>query len=256
MTLDSLRWTRRTELWRAHAQKVIAIGVWLLLLGGYALYYRIQGLTLAQSLQQLLALFATPYGPLLYLLSFLVRPLLFFSAGLLCILGGAIFGAGSTANFLFALGCAMVGVVASAIISFAIGRFLGQGIFVRSHNAPSDLVSRYTERLRQNGFLTVLTMRLLLLPFDLVNYLAGFVAVDWKAFTLATAIGLLPSTLAFVSFGAALDVSQLTTGKLPLLDYKLIALAVVLFALSLLSSRWYKRHTAGEDVRANRGRSD
>ena len=86
MTIESLSMARRTDGWRVHGRKVIAVVVWVVMLGSYALYYRLNGVTPAQSLQQLLALFATPYGPLLYLLSFLVRPLLFFSAGILCIL--------------------------------------------------------------------------------------------------------------------------------------------------------------------------
>jgi uncharacterized membrane protein YdjX (TVP38/TMEM64 family) len=83
-------------------------------------------------------------------------------------------------------------------------------------------------------------MRLILLPFDVVNYLAALVAVDWKAFALATAIGALPSTIAFVTFGAAIDLSQVAAGNMPTLDGKLILLAVALFGLSVLLSRWYK----------------
>lgn len=229
-------------IWRAHGQKVIALLVWMLLLGGYGVYYWVSDLTVEKSLQQLLALLDTPYGPLLYLLSFLIRPLLFFSAGILCIMGGVIFGAGSTANFVLALGYATVGVICSAVISFGIGRFLGQGVIVGGNKETNHRVSQYAERLRRNGFLTVLTMRLLLLPFDVVNYLAGLVAVGWKAYTLATAIGILPSTFAFVSFGAAIDMSQLAAGQRPQIDLRMIALAVALFALSLFISRWYKRH--------------
>ncbi|MEZ4734058.1 MAG: VTT domain-containing protein [Caldilineaceae bacterium] len=231
----------RSNLWRTHGQKMIALLVWMLLVGSYAIYYWVNNLTIEQSLQQLLALLNTPYGPLLYLLSFLIRPLLFFSAGLLCIMGGIIFGAGSTVDFLFALGYATVGVICSAVISFGIGRFLGQGLITGGNREANGSVNRYADRLRCNGFLTVLTMRLLLLPFDMVNYLAGLVAVDWKAYTLATAIGILPSTFAFVSFGAAIDMGQLAAGERPQIDVKLIGLAVALFALSLLISRWYKR---------------
>lgn len=244
MTTEYMRLPRRHALWRAHGQKLLAVMVWGLLLGGYGLYIWINGLTAERALQQVLALLATPYGPLLYLLSFLIRPLLFFSAGILCIMGGVIFGAGSTVNLLIALGYATLGVIASAIISFGIGRFLGQGIIASSNEKSNHFVQRYAERLRRNGFLTVLSMRLLLLPFDVVNYLAGLVAVDWKAFTLATAIGVLPSTFAFVSFGAALDVSQLAAGQKPQIDIKMIALAIALFVLSLFISRWYKQRDA------------
>lgn len=241
MTMESLPLPRRNELWRTHGQKLLAVVVWGLLLGSYALYAWRNGLTVERTLQQLLVWLDTPYGPFLYLLSFLIRPLLFFSAGILCIMGGVIFGAGSMVNLLIALGYATVGVIASALISFGIGRFLSQGVIGDGNQRSNPLVQRYAERLRCNGFLTVLSLRLLLLPFDVVNYLAGLVAVDWKAFTVATAIGVLPSTLAFVSFGAALDVSQLAAGQTPQLDGKMIGLALALFALSLLISRWYKR---------------
>ena len=107
--------TPRSAWWRNHAQKLVALFIWALLLGGYSLYYQRQGLTLESSLQQLLALFATPYGPLLYLASFLIRPLLFFSVGILCIMGGIIFGVGGAGHLLLALGYTVVGVMASAL---------------------------------------------------------------------------------------------------------------------------------------------
>lgn len=230
----------RAVWWRSYGQKVIALLIWALLLGSYSLYYQRQGLTLESSLQQLLALFATPYGPLLYLASFLIRPLLFFSVGILCIMGGIIFGGGGAGHLFLALGYTVIGVMASALISFGIGRFFGNGLIGQRDTAREHLVQRYANRLRRNGFLTVLTMRLILLPFDVVNYLAALVAVDWKAFTLATAIGALPSTIAFVTFGAAIDLSQVAAGKMPTLDGKLIVLAIALFGVSVLLSRWYK----------------
>lgn len=232
--------TARSAWWRSHGQKLVALLLWALLLGGYTLYYQRQGLTVESSLQQLMALFATSYGPLLYLVSFLIRPLIFFSVGILCIMGGMIFGAGATSNLLLALSYTVIGVMASALISFAIGRFFGNGLLGQADAETAHLVQRYANRLRRNGFLTVLTMRLILLPFDVVNYLAALVAVDWKAFTLGTAIGALPSTIAFVTFGAAIDLSQITAGKMPTFDGKLILLAVGLFGLSVLLSRRYK----------------
>jgi len=39
------------------------------------------------------------------------------------------------------------------------------------------------ERISENGFEAVLTVQFVYPPFDLVNYLAGFVTVEWKHFT-------------------------------------------------------------------------
>ena len=44
-------------------------------------------------------------------------------------------------------------------------------------------------------------MRLVYVPYDLVNYLAGFLRIGWMPFILATALGSLPDTLSFVLFG-------------------------------------------------------
>lgn len=244
MIMDSLPVARRTPFWRTHGQKLIALSLWAFLLGGYGLYAWANGLTLERSLEAVLALLATPYGPLLYLLTFLIRPLIFFSVGILSIMGGMIFGVGSTANLLIALAYTLVGVICSSMFSFAIGRFLGEGVINNGKQEANHLLQRYAQRLRVNGFLTVLTMRLFLLPFDLINYTAALMAVDWKAFLLATAIGVLPSTFAFVSFGAAIDVSQLAAGQSPQIDPKLSLLAIGLFALSFLISQWYKRRAA------------
>ena len=239
--MESLPLRRRTAFWRTHAQKLIALLIWALLLGGFGLYSWVNGLTLERSLQAVLALLATPYGPLLYLFTFLVRPLIFFSVGILCIMGGIIFGVGSTMNLLIALAYTVVGVICSSLISFGIGRFLGEGVIVGGEPKANHLLQRYAQRLRANGFLTVLTMRLVLLPFDMVNYAAALMAVEWKAFLLGTAIGILPSTLAFVSFGAAIDMRQLAAGQSPQIDLRMITLAILLFALSFLISQWYKR---------------
>lgn len=241
--MESLPLPRRTPFWRAHVQKLVALLIWALVLGGYGLYAWANGLTLERSLQAGLALLATPYGPLLYLLTFLIRPLIFFSVGILCIMGGVIFGVGSTMNLLIALVYTVVGVICSSLISFGIGRFLGEGVIGGGEPKSNQLLQRYAQRLRANGFLTVLTMRLVLLPFDVVNYTAAFMAVDWKAFLLATAIGVLPSTFAFVSFGAAIDMRQLAAGQSPQIDPKMIILAILLFALSFLISQWYKAYS-------------
>jgi uncharacterized membrane protein YdjX (TVP38/TMEM64 family) len=96
-------------------------------------------------------------------------------------------------------------------------------------------------RLRRNGFMTVLLMRLLLLPFDPINYLAGFMRVGWPAFTMATILGILPTAFAFVSFGAAIDMQALAAGRMPKIDLQLVFFAIIILVLSLFASRYYQR---------------
>jgi uncharacterized membrane protein YdjX (TVP38/TMEM64 family) len=81
-------------------------------------------------------------------------------------------------------------------------------------------------------------MRFILLPYDLVNYLCGVLRIDWRAYLLATIIGSLPGTFAFVLAGASLK-GDLTQG-LPSLDPRVLAASVVLLLISLLISRYVK----------------
>jgi uncharacterized membrane protein YdjX (TVP38/TMEM64 family) len=102
----------------------------------------------------------------------------------------------------------------------------------------------YTNRLRNNSFETVLIMRLIFLPYDLVNYLAGFLRIDWKAFLVATAIGSIPATISVVLLGAAASPAEIEQffleGKLPSLDGRVLAISVIMFVVSLALARYFK----------------
>ncbi|MEZ4595105.1 MAG: hypothetical protein R3D55_28775 [Chloroflexota bacterium] len=57
---------------------------------------------------------------------------------------------------------------------------LGEDVLDNAEEAGT--IQRYTRRLRENSFETVLIMRLIFLPYDLVNYLSGFLKINWRAF--------------------------------------------------------------------------
>jgi uncharacterized membrane protein YdjX (TVP38/TMEM64 family) len=92
--------------------------------------------------------------------------------------------------------------------------------------------------MRRNSFETVLIMRFIFLPYDLVNYLAGFLRIDWKAYLLATALGSIPGTVSFVLFGASFDGDF--SGGLPSVDPRALAASVTIFLISIGLSRYFK----------------
>jgi len=222
-------------------QKGVALLLWLLFVGGYGIYSWRSGFSMTEAITQLGDWLQAPYGPLLYLLLFVLRSLLFFSAGILSIAGGVIFAGGAEGNFVLAFIYVMLGTLLSGLLSFGLARFFGTGL---QSMAQEQRWTPYLERLRRNGFMAVLLMRLLLLPFDPINYLAGFARVRWGAFALATLLGLLPTAFAFVSFGAAIDLQGLAAGQLPTFDWRMVALAVAILAGSLLISRYYQRRAS------------
>ncbi len=107
-----------------------------------------------------------------------------------------------------------------------------------------QLIQKYTKRMRQNSFETVLIMRLLFLPYDLVNYAAGFLKIKWQPFILATAIGSIPGTISFVLFGSSFGtLDELVAGDVQVNPVTL-ALSIALILVSIGLSRFIKRREA------------
>ncbi len=224
-----------------HGQKLVAAAFWLLLVGGYGWYYRANGLTTETALLQIVNLLDSPFGPLLYILIYALRPLIFFSAAVLTIASGAIFGAGSIVNLALAVLYTVIGSNLSATVAYYVGRFFGKGLLAEGDSENSGLLQRYADRMRQNSFETILIMRFIFLPYDLVNYLAGILRIDWKAFILASLLGSIPGTIAFVSFGASIDIKELAMGKTPQFNPWVLFFGVVIFIASLAISRYFKQ---------------
>ena len=227
------------SFWRKHGLQIIGLLFWLTLMGGYAYYYRTHHLTTQTALLQLVQWLDSPYGPLFYILIYALRPLIFFSAAALTIASGSVFGAGSPLNLALAVIYTFIGSLSSASVAYLIGRFFGKGLLQKEQQ--DNVITRYAERMRQNSFETILIMRFIFLPYDLVNYLAGLLQISWRSFTLATFLGSIPGTIAFVSFGASLDLKEWAMGKAPMFNPKVLLFGAVIFLLSLAISRYYKR---------------
>lgn len=215
-----------------NTQKRLGLGIWVILLLAYFAYSYVNNITPLQTVQQLIALMSgSAIGPLIYLLLYLLRPLLFFSATLLTVAAGYLFG--PVAGVLYTI----VASNASSMVAYAIGRYFGEGVLTGER--AMALVNRYADRMRRNSFEAVLTMRFIFLPYDLVSYLAGFLKIDWKGFLFATVVGSIPGTISFVLFGAGI---QGNFGeKLPTLDLTTLGLGVVMFMISLGFARYFRR---------------
>lgn len=178
-----------------------------------------------------------PLGAAAYLAAYAVRPLAAFSATLLSVAGGVLYGP------LAGVALVIVGANVSALVAYGLGRGLGAELAGPALAHPR--LAGVTDRLRARTFETVLSLRFLFVPYDAVNYLAGASRLRPLPFVLATAIGSLPGTIVFVLFGAGLgDLSALGTGRLPTPDLPLLATSAALFATSLLAARLWRRRAA------------
>lgn len=221
-----------------HGFKIIGIALWIAIIGGYLYYLQINQLTAHQALEQLVALLETPWGPILYMLLYALSPLVFFSAALLAITGGCIFGAGSIGNLLLALLYTTIGSLGAAQMAYWMGNIWGADLLPQR----AGIVTRYAERMRNHSFMTVLIMHLIFLPYELVNYLAGILRIQRLPFLLATFLGSLPGLLTFVPFGASLDMKKMMAGEGPDFSWKTFIFAVAVLLFSLGISYYLRRH--------------
>lgn len=165
------------------------------------------------------ALFAAAYG--LCTVAFVPRPLLNLAAG-------ALFGSQ------WGVGAALAGTVLGAGISFGLGRVLGQEAL--RPLLRGRLLKAADGQLSRHGLRSMLAARLFPgVPFWAANYCAAVSRMTWPSFLLATALGSIPNTAAYVVAGAR--------ASSPTSPAFLIAMfCIALPALVGAAVAWRKRH--------------
>ena len=165
------------------------------------------------------------WAPAVYILFYVIRPLILFPAGLLSITGGLAFG--PLLGTLYTL----IGAVLCALWEFLFARAFGRdavGKFLKGKVAKLD------EGIERHGFMTVLWVRLIpSVAYDIQNYSLGLTKVALKEYFWATVIGIIPGTFAFVYLGSSLtDLKNL---------WKFLSAVLVIAALSFLTQYLKKK---------------
>ncbi|MGI8648919.1 MAG: TVP38/TMEM64 family protein [Rubrobacter sp.] len=215
---------------RRNGSRFVAVGFWVVLLVLYQVYAWRSGLTPLDAVRALAVFLSeNPLGAVVFLGVYVVRPLVLFPATLLTVAAGFVFGP------VLGVALTVVGSNASAMVACGVGRLFGGDVL---RGSGDGIVRRYADRMRTNSFESVLLMRFIYLPYDLVNYTAGFLKIKPLPFLLATALGSLPGTLSFVLFGASFGGGELSGG--PSFDWRVFAASAALLILSLALSRYFR----------------
>ncbi|MCA9308703.1 MAG: VTT domain-containing protein [Patescibacteria group bacterium] len=205
-----------------HKIRLITGIVWLftsLLILGFLHRYHFNPFKLANVLHDL---FSTRYGMLLYILIYSLGAIVSFSAAALSIIAGMVYG----------LGLGFVLTQFSSVITAIVGYYLGLFVFSKE-NIKSSFATKLVRYLRAHSFQAILISRLLFFPFDLVSYVAGALKVDLKKFVLGTALGSIPSVIAYVSFGASIqNIHDIRNFKLQP-EFILFGLIIILCSVAL-----------------------
>ena len=149
----------------------------------------------------------------------------------LALAGGLLFGFWAGAAYTF------LGAVLNCTLMFFLARRLGKKQVERMLRSRlgerADRIFSFLEGRR--GFLFLVLLRLIpAFPYNLINYAYGLSAMDYKTYILASAIGIIPGTCAFINIGDhMLDLSSpgfwTSLGLMALLLFVTAALGKLLF---------------------------
>jgi uncharacterized membrane protein YdjX (TVP38/TMEM64 family) len=137
-----------------------------------------------------------PWFPLAFLVAHIVMTVVPVPRTAFTVAAGLLFGP------VLGISIAVAASTASAMIAMLLVRALGWRL---NRLVQHRSIASVDERLRQRGWLAILSLRLIpAVPFAALNYAAGASAVRVLPYGLATLAGLLPGTAAVVILGDAL----------------------------------------------------
>ena len=137
---------------------------------------------------------------------FTVLPAFFFPVAVLALAGGLLFGLwwGSVYTFL--------GAILNCTLMFFLARYVGRKqIKALIERKMNPVWQKRLQNLNSSGgFLLLIILRLIpAVPYNLINYAFGLSDMAYPTYILASAIGIIPGTFAFINIGdKALDVTN------------------------------------------------
>ena len=194
------------------ATRLLPVGAWLT---GFQAYVREAG----------------PIGYVAYILMYAVVGL-FFSGLVLTIGAGAIFGAfGGTIVVL-------IGATLTATIAFLLARTVLRSRIEKLVASRPKFAAVDRAVAREGAKIVFLVRLAAVFPFLFVNYAFGLTGIKTGAYVLATALGIVPGTVAFVYLGAAgaALATQNATKTAFTVGGLVIALAVSIFVARIASA--------------------
>ena len=169
----------------------------VLLIALAALTWKLSTWLTPQQLQQALQQ-TGGWGPVLYIGLFILLPTFFFPVAVLALAGGLLFGLwwGSVYTF--------IGAVLNCALMFLLARYVGRSQVQRL--VEQKLSPQWQRRLQmadgKEGFLLLIILRLIpAVPYNLINYTFGLTGISFSSYLLASAIGIIPGTFAFINIG-------------------------------------------------------
>ncbi len=149
------------------------------------------------------------WGPLIFVIAYVLAAVLFVPGALLTLAGGAIFGLVEGTVLVF------IAATLGSGLAFLIARYLArESIEARIRSNPR--FSAVDRAVARDGLKITFLLRLSpIFPFNFINYALGLTKVGFRDYMLAS-IGMLPGTILYVYYGRVIgDVAALAAGATP-----------------------------------------
>ncbi len=166
-------------------------------------------------------------APIIYTLLYIIGTILLLPSTPLNISGGVLFGLYQGTLW------SSLGAIIAALITFGFTRTIGRDLVAQK---LGDKWKAVEADIHHQGFLYLFAIRLLpILPYGIVNLVAGLTPVTWRDYTLATIFGTILGLMPFIAIGSyGMDAVQ---GK----SIWGLMSAIVSVILFILVAIWYRR---------------
>lgn len=172
-------------------------------------------------------------GPVVYIVFYLLRPLILFPAAVLSASAGVIWG---LKGFIYLQIAANI----SSTAEFLIARYFARDAIERFIKGK---IGNLDNAIRRHGFLTVLLVRLIPnVAWDIQNMALGLTKVKFRDYFIATMLGIIPGSFALVYFGSSIIKVLTNPGNL-----WMVVLAIFIF-IGVYYMQGYLRKRHGDKI--------
>lgn len=171
------------------------------------------------------------YGPLVYILIYILVTLTGVSALPLTIVGGLVFGA------FFGIIYTAIGAGIGLSLAFLIARYIARD-YIKDKFSGKEVYIKIDEGVKKQGWFILAVTRLIpIFPFGIQNYIYGLTSMGFFKYSILSTIFILPGTSVYVLLAGAIASGDLKKG----IKMSILA-SLIFFVLTVITKLIYKKN--------------
>jgi len=219
------------KLATTHKTKFLALALWLGIFILARLIMGINSFTFAELTDELVTILRDAwFGPFLFILFYIARPILLMPGTVLILAAGMVYG-------LAGIPICLLADLLSATMIYVISRW-----FVTSEPQFEGRAGQFVSFMRRHPFEAVLTMLLSYISTDLISSMAGMLQLPFRPFIVAVLIGGSVGTTLGVIIGSTIT-GSVANGNISV-QPEIVAISLAVLAVSIGISFYLRQHNS------------